>query len=360
MIRNTLKIRVKRAFGLAMAPLLVLSLASCGTSDDLATNADGLTKVTVASAGMIPTSLDLVWAVEGGFFEKHGLDVTMTPPIYASDLVNAVMNDDADLAMATGTLVASARNAGRPLTVVATSQAPYPLQLAFTPEIDKKLRGRGLSESSSISDLLEALKGMTLATSPVGSSITAAYRYLLGKYGINPERDNITLQALPDISSQVTALGNERVDGIASGLGGASTGVAVQGTGVVWDLTKMEGAEALEELPFQNVVVSQATIEKNPEMIQSFLDGLRDAQQSLLEGVSPEEAASLKKLLGAEADDKVYNSTISQVQSLFQEDFSTSDSSWDAIIAVAEVDSDGAIDVSMDEAVDNSFAEKVE
>ncbi|MFC9664031.1 ABC transporter substrate-binding protein [Nocardia sp. NPDC127606] len=360
MIKRTMRSRVVRVLGLSMATLLALMLSSCGSSgEDKSVNADGLTKVRVASAGMIPTSADLAWAIEGGFFKKNGLDVTLTPPLYASDLAQAVMNDSADLAMATGTLVASARAAGRKLTIVATHQAPFPLQIAFTPETDKALRNRGLSEASSVSDLLAALKGMTLGTSPVGSSITATYRYLLAQYGIDPERDNITLQAMPDVASQVAALSHGRVDGLASALGGSATGAVAQGAGVVWDLTKMKGSEALQLVPYQNVVTSDATIKKNSEMIPSFLGALHDAQQSILKGLSPEEAASLKKLVGSQMDDKVYNDTISQVQSLFQESFSTSDASWDAIVEVAEANTDASIEVPASDAIDNSFAEKI-
>jgi NitT/TauT family transport system substrate-binding protein len=342
-----------------MATLLALTLSSCGSSADESVSADGLIRVRVASAGMIPTSADLVWAVEGGFFKNNGLDVTLTPPLFASDLAQAVMNDSADLAIATGTLVASARAAGRPLTIVATSQAPFPLQIAFTRETDKMLRSRGLSEASSVADLLAALKGLTLGTSPVGSSITATYRYLMAQYGIDPERDDITLQGMPDVASQVAALSHGRVDGIASALGGASTGVIAQGAGVVWDLTKMKGSEALQPIPYQNIVTSDATIKKNPEMIRSFLAALHDAQQYILKGLSPEEAASLKKLVGSQMDDKAYNDTISQVQGLFQESFRTSDTSWDAIVEVAEANTDASIEVRAADAIDNSFAEKI-
>ena len=359
MIKHTLRSRVVRVLGLSMVPLLALTLSSCGSGGDQPASADGLTKVRVASAGMIPTSVDLAWAIEGGFFEKNGLDVSLTPPLYASDLVQAVMSGSAELAMATGTLVASARGAGRPLTVVGTYQAPFPLQIAFTPETDKTLREKGLSEASSVADLLAALKGMTLGTSPVGSSITATYRYLLAQYGIDPERDNITLQPMPDVASQVAALANKRVEGLASSLGGSATGAVAQGAGVIWDLTKMKGSQALQAVPYQNVVTTDSIIEKDPDMIQSFLDALHAAQQSLLAGLSVEDAASLKTLVGSQMDEKVYDDTVSQVKSLFPQSFSTSDESWDGVIKVAEVNANESIDVPAADAVDNSFAEKI-
>ena len=360
MIGRTLKSPACRALGALMAPVLALTLSSCGSSDADPSSANGPTKVRVASAGMIPSSLDLVWAIEGGFFKEHGLDVTMTPPLFATDLANAVLSNDAEFAVLNGTVVASARDAGRPLTVVATNQAPMPLSIAFTDNADKKLRDQGLSESSSVGDLFEALKGMTLGTAPVGSTVTAAYRYLLAEFGIVPEKDNITLQAMPDLASQVAALSNDRVDGLLSATGGASTGAAAQGTGVIWDITKMKDTEALGAIPWQNIVTSETTVGKDPEMIQSFLEALHEAQLALIEGLSPEDAASLKQLLAADMDDQVYDATFSQEVSLFPETFATSDSTWETILEVAEVDSDGPLDAPAADAVNNSFAEKIE
>jgi len=61
MIRNILRSRVLRVLGLSLVPLLALTLSSCGSGGDQPASENGLTKVRVASAGVIPTSVDLVW-----------------------------------------------------------------------------------------------------------------------------------------------------------------------------------------------------------------------------------------------------------------------------------------------------------
>jgi hypothetical protein len=121
----------------------------------------------------------------------------------------------------------------------------------------------------------------------------------------------------------------------------------------------MKGSQALQAVPYQNVVTTDSIIEKDPDMIQSFLDALHAAQQSLLAGLSVEDAASLKTLVGSQMDEKVYDDTVSQVKSLFPQSFSTSDESWDGVIKVAEVNANESIDVPAADAVDNSFAEKI-
>lgn len=359
MIRPAHRRRVVRTLAVSLASVLALTLSACGGGDDEPAGKGGLTKVRVASAGKIPSSLDLVWGIEGGFFKKHGIDVEMTPPVYAADLINVVMSGDADVAIATATLVASARNVGRPLTVVAKTSAPFALQIVLTDKADKKVRAQGISESSDIADLFGALKGLTLGTPAAGSSITSTFRFLLSESGLTPEKDNITLQPMPDIASQVAAVSNGRVDGVVGSLGGAPTGAAAQGTGVIWDLTKMGGNESLKEIPYANVVTSDSVIAKKPEAIQSFLDGLHEAQQSILEGLPAEDAASLKKMVGAEMDQKVYDDVISQVTALYPDDFTTPDSAWDTILKVAQVGADGPLNAPADKAVNNSFAEKI-
>ena len=364
MINRPLKPRGARAFALTTAAVLALTLSACGPSDSssppAATDGKQLTKVRVANSGMIPSSLDLVWGQEGGFFQKHGLDVTLNPPqLSAAESVNTLISGNADLSITSGSVVPSARSAGRKLTIVATTQVPIPLNIAFTPEVDRKLRDQGLSENSSVGDLLAALKGLTLATSSPGSANVAAYRYLLAQYGLNPERDNITLTPMADVASQIAALSNKRVDGIASGLGGAATGAKAQGVGVLWNLAEMKGSEPLKAIPYVSIVATEDTIKNHPELIQSFLDAFYETQQSMLKGLTPDESASLKKIVGATMDEKVYNETISGLERLFPDSYVTTDASWDALRKVAEVTSQGTLNVPAADAVNNSFAEKV-
>jgi NitT/TauT family transport system substrate-binding protein len=359
MIRPTLRSRVVRIIAPLMASALALSLSACGSSDDESAGKGGLTKIRVATAGMIPAYEDLVWGIEGGFFKDHGLDVEMTPPLYAADALNAVMNGDAEMSITTATLVASARAAGRPLKVIATHQGPFPLEIVFTAEADKKLRDQGLSETSDIGDFFEALEGLTLGTSPVGSSINSTFRFLLSEQGIDPEKDNLTLQAMPDIAAQVAALSNNKVAGLVSALGGASTGAAAQGIGTIWRLDGMSGNDSLNALPYCNMVTSESLIKKDPEAIQSFLDALHEAQQSLIDGIPAEDVTALKELLGSEMDQKVYDDTTARERTLFQDDFTTSDEAWDVVLKVAQVTSDAPLEVAADDAIDNSFAEKV-
>ena len=364
MINRPLKPRGAQAFALTTAAVLALTLSACGPSDSssppASTDGKQLTKVRVANAGAIPATVDLVWGQEGGFFQKHGLDVTLNPPQNsAADLANTVVNGDADVAVTIGTVVPSARSAGRKLTIVATTQVPIPLNIAFTPEVDRKLRDQGLSENSSVGDLLAALKGLTLATSSPGSANVAAYRYLLAQYGLNPERDNITLSPMADVASQVAALSHKRVDGIASVLGGSATGAKGQGVGVVWNLAEMKGSEPLKAIPFQSILATEDTIKNHPELIQSFLDAFYETQQSMLKGLTPDESASLKKIVGPTMDEKVYNETISGLERLFPDSYVTTDASWDALRKVAEVTSQGTLNVPAADAVNNSFAEKL-
>lgn len=178
---------------------------------------------------------------------------------------------------------------------------------------------------------ITGVAGLTLATFGSGSAVVTSYRYLLSEFGLNPERDNITLSPMTDVASQLAALSHGSMDGIASSLGGAAAGAKAQGVGVIWDLPAMKGIEALRAVPYQSILTTADTIKNHPEMIQSFLDAFHETQQAMLKGLSPEDAASLKKLVGPKMDDKVYNETISGLEHLFPDSYLTSDASSDAL-----------------------------
>lgn len=359
MIRPTSKGRAARVLAPLMASVLALSLSACGGGDDAPADEGGMPTVRVTSAGNIPAYEDVIWGIKGGYFEKAGVKVEMTPPLYSQDALNALLAGDAELSIITATNVAGARDAGRPLKVVAETQAPYPLEVVFTEATDKKLRAAGLSETSDIGDFFKALQGMTLGTSPVGSSINSTFRYLLSERGLDPEKDDITLQAMPDIPSQVAAMANEKVDGLVSALGGASTGTAARGVGVVWKLTDMAGTESLNAIPYVNIATTDAFIKKDPEAIQAFLNGLSEAQKSLRAGISAEDDKALKDQLGSEMDQKIYDDSTTATQALFTDDYTTSKETWDVVLKVAAVISDKPLKVTFDDVIDNSFAEKV-
>lgn len=110
---------------LGMSP--ALSIAGSRPRDDDSAINGGLTEIRLASSGAYPGAVDVYWAKDGGYFEKYGLDVTMTPPfLSAADLANTVIGGDADLAILLGTVVPTVRHVGRPWTIVGTTQTPIP------------------------------------------------------------------------------------------------------------------------------------------------------------------------------------------------------------------------------------------
>lgn len=361
MIRHTLRRRTARLLAASMTLVLAVTLSACGGDSASSTgeNSAGegaLPKIRVATGGKVPAFAEVVWGIESGIFEKHGVDVEMTPPAYGPDIANLVVNGNAEIGVSNATVVASARDAGRPLVSIATATTPYRIQLVFTNETDQKLRAQGLSESSNMNDLFDALSGMTLGTYSAGSSVTGTFRYLLAQNGINPEQDNIKLQPMPDNASQIASVANKRVDGVVTALGGSAAAIVSQKAGVLWDLSEMSGNDALLKVSTASLLTSESVIAKNPEALQSFLAGYRETQESLRAGLSSEDAARLKGLLGPDMDQEVYNQTMADVVDGFSGDYVTSEAQWDALVKISEMLKDGPISVPYDEAIDNRFA----
>ncbi|XAS74363.1 ABC transporter substrate-binding protein [Micrococcaceae bacterium Sec5.1] len=364
MIRHILRGSTARVLAASITLVLGVTLSACGpdnahSAGDKSAGGGALPKIRVATAGKVPAYAEVVWGIESGIFKKHGVDVEMTPPAFGPDVANLIINGNAEIGVSNATLVASARDAGRPLVAIATSATPYRIQLVFTNETDQKLRGQGLSESSKMSDLLHALSGMTLGTYSAGSSVTGTFRYLLSESGINPEKDNIKLQPMPDNAAQIAAVANKRVDGVVTALGGSAAAIASQKSGVLWDLSKMSGNETLLKVSNASLLTSESVVGKSPEALQSFLDGYRETQKSLRAGLSAEDAARLKKLLGPDMDQGIYDQTMADVVHGFSDDYVTSEAQWDALVKISEILKGGPISVPYDKAIDNRFAMKV-
>lgn len=350
---------VMKVLSLLMGAALAFTLTACGSGSGSAssTNESSNTKIRLANFGMYPSSAYLALAIENGYFEKRGLDVQLNPPLLNSaDMLNTVLNGDAELALTAPNGVAFARNLSKPVTILATTISGFPLQIAFQPAIDKKLRSQGLTEDSPIADRVAALKGMTLGALPSGSSTDASLRYLLETNGMDPDKD-LTLNPMSDQASMVAALRAGQIDGLVSNLGGAATAAEASGVGVLWDM--MAGNETLLQYPFNVVAASESYTKSNPETIQKFLDALFEARTALQAGLSPEDAVKIKNIVALDMDQSLYDLTMEGFSPRLAEPFTTSDAAWEASLKITNITADNPVKVPASEAINNSFAEKV-
>lgn len=356
--------RARKAVGAALAFALVLAVSACGSgtnsspgNDSTAGGADGTAHIRLANFGVYPTSAYLSWATKGGYFKKHGVEVELLPPMLnATDMLNAVTSGNADLAVTAPNAVAFARNTGQSVKIVATPVLGYPLEISFTPEVDKQLRAKGLSNTSPIKDRVAALKGMKLGVPAAGSSTDLAFRSVILASGLNPDTD-IALQPMPDVSSTMAALNAKAVDGVVSNFGGVTTFAQAAGTGVSWDY--MTGDDGLTEFPFNVMVASESFIKSSPDSVQRFLDALFEARAALVAGLSPEDGKTLKNAVAPDMKQELWDTTLKGLNTYLSAPPTTSDKAWDAVINIVQLVADKPLRVPASDAIDNTFAEKI-
>ena len=355
--------RLKRAAGAVTAAVLAISLAACaGSAEPAATGSAGgdasaTETIRLANFGPFPNAIPLMWAIEGGYFDEQNVKVEMLPAMLnATDMVNAVMNDEADLAMTAPSAIAFARSAGRPAVNVGTVSVGYSLEIGFTPETVAKLNAQGITEDSPLKERVEALKGMTLGTFTAGSATDAAFRHIVEQNGVDPDRD-ITLQPISDAAAQVTALRAKRIDGLVATSPGNATAAVADGTAIAWDF--WSGDELLPKVGMIIFAGSEKSIEKKPEAIQRFLQAVSDARADIVAGLSATDSAKLKKVMGADMPEDVWQTTLSSLSKLMGEPFAMTDAAWEATMTLANRQSDKPIEVPASEAINNTFAEKL-
>lgn len=352
--------RFKKGVGMALGLALALAATACSpgapAGNDSA-DGDGTAHVRLANFGFFPSSAYLAWAIKGGYFEKHDVEVELLPAMLnATDMLNAVTGDDADLAITAPNPVAFARKTGQQVKIIATPALGYPTEISFTPEVDKRIRAQGLSENSPIKDRVAALKGMKLASFAAGSSTDLAFRSVVRANGLDPDVD-ITVQPLADSASMLAALNNKAVDGIIGNVGGPTTFAESAGTGVSWDY--MTGYEGLTELPFHVIAASESYIKSNPDAIKRFLDALFEARAALVAGLSPEDAKTLKAAVAPDMKQDLWDATLKGFNPRWSLPPTTSVKAWDTVTDIVSLDADTPMNVPATEAIDNTFAEKI-
>ncbi|WP_255770301.1 ABC transporter substrate-binding protein [Pseudarthrobacter sulfonivorans] len=345
------------------AAVLAISLAACaGSAEPAATgSAEGGASATetirLANFGTFPNAMPLMWAIEGGYFDKQNVKVELLPAMLnATDMVNAVMNDEADLAMTAPSAIAFARSAGRPAVNVGTVMMGYSLEIGFTPETVAKLEAKGITKDSPLKERVEALKGMTLGSFTAGSSTDAAFRYLVKENGVDPDHD-MTLQPIADQAAQVAALRAKRIDGLVATAPGNVTAAAANGTAITWDF--WTGDKLLPKVGMIIFAGSEESIKKKPEAIQRFLEAVSEARADIVAGLSAEDSAKLKKVMGADMPDGVWQTTLDSLSKLMGEPFTMTDASWESTMTLVNLQSDTPIKVPASEAINNTFAELI-
>ncbi|MBI2954047.1 MAG: ABC transporter substrate-binding protein [Chloroflexi bacterium] len=138
-----------------------------------------LTKIDIAYSAIAGTQAPVWITKEKGLFEKYGLDVDLQYIATSTTLTQALLSGEIQLAQTGGNPVVTANIAGGDLIIIAVNGPVIGYTLFGQPDIHR----------------IEDLKGKTVGITRFGSNTDFAARRTLKKFGLEPDKDVIIVEA---------------------------------------------------------------------------------------------------------------------------------------------------------------------
>jgi NitT/TauT family transport system substrate-binding protein len=215
--------------------------------------ASGLIKVIAAYPNISGSNLSTFVTKDGGYFEKHGLDVDLQFINGAAKASAALIANQVQICHCGGSELVGADAEGANLVVTASLTPVYPYKFEVAPSI------------KTFADL----KGKAIGMSSIGGAVDVITRIELRKNGLDPDKDVILV---PDNGSTF------RID---AALGGATVAAMADPPG----LQQLEAKgfhvlanPAAEKIPTANsAVMSDATwLSSHKDVMQRYIDAIME------------------------------------------------------------------------------------
>ena len=239
-------------------------LAGCGEED-------GLTEVTLNEVAHSIFYAPQYAAIELGYFEEEGLDVTLVNGLGADKTMTAVLSGEADIGFMGSEASIYVYNEGNEDYVVNFAQ--------LTQRAGNFLVGRDPSEEFT----WDNLRGKTVLGGRAGGMPQMVFEYILKKHGIDPATD---LTIVQNIDFGLTAQAFEGGNGdYTVEFEPGATALEQRGNKVLASLGVESGM-----VPYTAYSAKKSYIEENPEIIASFVRALQKGMD-YVNSHTPEEIA---------------------------------------------------------------------
>jgi NitT/TauT family transport system substrate-binding protein len=268
--------RSKLVAVVAAAGLLLVGCGDPHAAEGSAPSGSENAPATVRVGLAIPTfnTALINYVIEEDIDADHGLNMVPTMGGAGStNLVAALRSGSFDVVgIGTATLV-DANAEGANLVVVGGTGGLIN-NIVLNSKVADEL---GVSPDAPIEERIKALRGLTIASSPPGSSSNSTLRYLVKQYGLDPDKD-LNIVPVNDPSAIVAGIRQGRFDGSFFGVGIADVNIA-DGSGELWVSLPRGDIESFKDLVGVVLVATKDYLEKNPEAVAAFHASLADAQQ---------------------------------------------------------------------------------
>ena len=184
---------------------IIACLSMLGAASLQPAHAADRVSIVMSSFGFL--YLPILTAEQLGYFDKEGIDATITATQGGSKALAAVTGGDADIYVGAASSALRARDNGAPVTVFGADMIQYASNIAVRGDWAKK---HGITEKSSYQDKLKALKGITIGVTSAGSGTDQLVRFLAKEAGLRADRD-MTITALGSGQAMIAAFTQNRI-----------------------------------------------------------------------------------------------------------------------------------------------------
>ncbi|OUP49797.1 ABC transporter substrate-binding protein [Lachnoclostridium sp. An181] len=338
---------MKKWLALALAAILCLcAFTACGSKEEKDskkedTQEETLTKVTLNEVAHSIFYAPMYVAIEEGYFEEEGIELTLVNGFGADKTMTAVLSGEADIGFMGSEASIYTYNEGANDYVVNFAQLT-------------QRAGNFLVAREKIDDFSwEDLKGKTVLGGRKGGMPQMVFEYILRQNNIDPAKD-LSINQNIDFGSTAAAFSEGQADFTVEFEPGATT-LEKAGKGyVVASLGTDSGY-----VPYTAFSAKKSYIEKNPEIIQGFTNALQKGMD-YVQNHSPEEIAKIIQPQFEENDLDTITTIVKRYydQDTWKADLIFEKESFELLQDILEDSDELSKRAPYQELVDTSFAEK--
>jgi NitT/TauT family transport system substrate-binding protein len=202
----------------------------------------------------------------------RGLDITIQQTGGSSTLqIEGLLSKNADFGFpGTGTALNAIRE-GADLRILGC----YSNNQMATVVHNSKVKGLGVALDAPIADRMRALKGLTIATNPVGATYTQMLRYYLKQFGVDPDKD-VRLVGVTDSMAMITGIQQGRFDAICTASGIVEQAISL-GVGTLWFSGSRGDIPGSDKTQVGVMVTRGDLADKDPAYVEMMRSAINDS-----------------------------------------------------------------------------------
>lgn len=332
--------RKKRLTAVLLAALLAVCALPCAVMADK--KEEPLKKVTLNEVAHSIFYAPQYVAIEKGYFKEEGLDVELVTGFGADKVLTALISGEADIGFMGAEASIYAYQEG------ATDPAVNFAQLT-------QRAGNFLVAREEMPDFQWTdLKGKKVLGGRKGGMPEMVFEYILKQNGMNPQKD-LSIDQSIDFGSTAAAFAGDASSDFTVEFEPSATALEKEGTGYVVASLGVDSGY----VPYTSYSAKTSYLEKNPEIIQSFTNGLQKGME-FVQSHTPEEIAEVIAPQFPETDMETLTTIVKRYydQDTWKENLIFEEKSLDLLQDILEGAGELEKRVSYSDLVTTEYAEK--